>query len=501
MKKLLAFLIAVTLIAACAPVWAEEAETWDCPNCGATGNTRSFCPECGAPRPGTEAADPDAITVHTGDLITFGTWEQDNNKGNGAEPIEWLVLEIRGGRALALSRYGLVHTSYAANNHKQTWANSALRTALNGDFFGTAFTDAEKAAIFVTEVDESAEQQDPDHPSVRTGDNTRDRIFALSYAEIVKYLPTAEERKCYCTEYIRRHANFSETLYSEGRTCWYWLRSPAFTNNAGAVDWDGTIDTCYISHPYGVGRPCCWVDLAALGYTAAEDTAAEDASAEAAPEPDAAAVYAGDRVIFGRYEQDNDTANGPEPIDWLVLRVDEEAGRALLLARCGLDTRRFHDKGGRVNWVDCSLRTWLNADFLEAAFSPEEQAAIPLTHVDNSGAQARPERPLASDDTEDRLFLLSYAEYMADVGTRDIRVCAPTDYALAQGAFYSRDGDETDGRAAGRWWLRSSGEERYYTMMISPAGVLNTYMYANETGICVRPALWVELSALRTAGE
>jgi hypothetical protein len=27
------------------------------------------------------------------------------------------------------------------------------------------------------------------------------------------------------------------------------------------VNWDGTIDSAYISHPYGVARPCCWVDV------------------------------------------------------------------------------------------------------------------------------------------------------------------------------------------------------------------------------------------------
>ena len=29
-----------------------------------------------------------------GDVITFGTYEQDNNLENGAEPIEWQVLEV-----------------------------------------------------------------------------------------------------------------------------------------------------------------------------------------------------------------------------------------------------------------------------------------------------------------------------------------------------------------------------------------------------------------------
>ena len=42
-----------------------------------------------------------------GSIITFGAYEQDNNTRNGKEPIEWQVLEIKGGRALLISKYGL----------------------------------------------------------------------------------------------------------------------------------------------------------------------------------------------------------------------------------------------------------------------------------------------------------------------------------------------------------------------------------------------------------
>ena len=84
--------------------------------------------------------------IRVGDYLTFGTWEQDNNKPNGTEPIEWLVLEVQGSKALVISRYGLVHTRYSTGNGSQTWYNSNIRGMLNDDFFYGAFTEEERAA-------------------------------------------------------------------------------------------------------------------------------------------------------------------------------------------------------------------------------------------------------------------------------------------------------------------------------------------------------------------
>lgn len=41
--------------------------------------------------------------LSVGDIIKFGVYEQDNNTDNGEEEIEWLVLEVSGGKALVVS--------------------------------------------------------------------------------------------------------------------------------------------------------------------------------------------------------------------------------------------------------------------------------------------------------------------------------------------------------------------------------------------------------------
>ena len=307
MKKVLAILIVLAMLLVVSSALGEETieettdevmddvhevaeiPSWDCPKCGTAGNTGKFCPECGSPMPwvcpncGADgntgkfcpncgSAKPDGVgptvepKVKVGDIVTFGKYEQDNNKSNGAEPIEWIVLDTDGNYALLLSRFGLIKAPYARSSNGQTWANAEIRGTLNTDFYKAAFTDDEKAAILAKHVDESVDQQDPDHPADegRVGNNTTDRIYILSYAEIIQYMPTEEDRKCYVTEYIKKNANYSDKQYAEGYTCWYWLRNPAYSNNAGVVDWDGSIDACIMQHPYGVIRPCCWVKIDAL---------------------------------------------------------------------------------------------------------------------------------------------------------------------------------------------------------------------------------------------
>ena len=82
-------------------------------------------------------------------------------------------------------------------------------------------------------------------------------------------------------------------------------------------------------------------------------------------------------LTFGKYEQDNNPDNGPEEIEWIVL--EEHDGNLLLLSRYGLDAVPYNDEGAETTWEESTLRSWMNSDFLETAFTPEEQSAILVT--------------------------------------------------------------------------------------------------------------------------
>ncbi len=118
---------------------------------------------------------------------------------------------------------------------------------------------------------------------------------------------------------------------------------------------------------------------------------------------------AGSTVTFGHYEQDGNTGNGPEPIEWIVLDVQE--GKSLLLSKYGLDKIAYHTSKQNITWEKSTLRRWLNKIFMNSAFTAEEQTAVLMTKVDNSEIQGSSKfRTDGGNNTEDYLFLLSYRE-------------------------------------------------------------------------------------------
>ena len=213
-----------------------------------------------------------------------------------------------------------------------------------------------------------------------------------------------------------------------------------------------------------------------------------------------ASVAAGDVVTFGSYEQDNNPDNGPEPIEWIVLEVKD--GKALLLSRYGLDAIPYNTEEAEVTWETCTLRKWLNSDFLGRAFSGEEQACILTAEVDNGPGQGYGEWSASGgNNTQDKLFLLSFREanryfgvkhYHEDDGKNTVSRMAPTAYAIAQGAWADAECFTADGSRAGLWWLRSPGSDQYCASSVDFSGPL-WYVSVTNGENCVRPAFWLDL--------
>jgi len=142
----------------------------------------------------------------------------------------------------------------------------------------------------------------------------------------------------------------------------------------------------------------------------------------------------GNIVTFGAYEQDNNRANGKEPIEWIVL--DQKEGKALLLSRYVLDCKKYNETWKAVTWETCTLRSWLNDDFLNNAFSVTEQQRILTTTVDNSREQGNEAWYTdGGNNTEDKIFLLSYSEVNQYLYAEESRWCFGTKYSYAQGAY------------------------------------------------------------------
>ncbi len=205
-------------------------------------------------------------------------------------------------------------------------------------------------------------------------------------------------------------------------------------------------------------------------------------------------------VTFGTYPQ---TASGSDktPIEWLVLDYDAASNRALIISRYGLDAKPYNTKFIDITWEKCTLRTWLNNDFLNAAFTAQEQKGIVLTTVDNSKSQGSSRWDTnGGNNTQDKIFLLSYAEankYFGvaweDGNNMKSRV-TPTAYALKAGAWTNDSKTTADGAKAGWWWLRSPGDFQSDAASVSSAGSLSDNIVPNFRGY-VRPALWLNLES------
>ena len=118
------------------------------------------------------------------------------------------------------------------------------------------------------------------------------------------------------------------------------------------------------------------------------------------------------------------------------------------------------------------------------------------TNVDNSKSQGYSGYSRdGGNNTQDKIFLLSYAEAWKYFENGNARMCAPTEYASKQGAWGSTSiRHEVDGKATCDWWLRSPGFFKDDAIRVLYDGSRRD---GNVDGSYegVRPALWVNLES------
>jgi len=195
-------------------------------------------------------------------------------------------------------------------------------------------------------------------------------------------------------------------------------------------------------------------------------------------------INAGDIYTFGSYEQDNDLSNGKEAIEWIVL--DKDGSRIFVVSKYALDCQIYNPSNMETSWETCTLRTWLNNDFLNAAFSAEEQEKIPTVTV---SADINPvyETP-AGNATQDQLFLMSIDEVNKYFVSDSERHCEATAYAIANGAYVHH------AVPGCWWWLRSPGFILNHAALVNNDGSVYTLGYHTfDTLDTVRPAMWIDL--------
>ena len=463
-----------------------------------------------------------AEAVVPGDTITFGHYEQDNDATNGPEAITWKVLACESDTALLISERVLDYLPYDTNGSAR-WDTSSLRAELNGTFYDSAFSDEEKAVMTTS----SAEPYD--NPVTGVQDDsaaTEDMVFIPSLKQANDYFQDALARVTWGTAYAVAHAReqasaLGETLAEDfggnaSRGTSWLLRTPSQNDDTvvfvhdevcdpensndyyhrGEEDWGYVCSLSYCfwgknvsSFQVGV-RPCIRVRIPAADTT---DTMG-----------DLSSVKVGDFITVGRYEQDNNLTNGPEPIEWRVL--DKKDGKLLVISDKSLYESGFAYLGWQPvpqNWESSCARGWLNNYFMQTAFTPAEQARVVLTNVHTEPTEGSPIDP--GPDTQDYMFLLSGQEASAYFPTAESRRTKTTAYALSRRsesrAHQGFDGDLGVWRTNVSFWLLRSPARKpnwvygaaYIYDYTTPYGEPGDVWYhdGRDTGD-IRPAMWIE---------
>ena len=214
-----------------------------------------------------------------------------------------------------------------------------------------------------------------------------------------------------------------------------------------------------------------------------------------------------DCVYFGNYYQNDVEGKYKEPIKWRVLKVD--GNDAFLLADKGLDVKPWHESGDGVDWETCTLRSWLNGykgsmnkngidysndNFMDTAFTAEEQQAINTTLVSNAQDPFLDSPKV--NDTYDQVYCLAYKEALnTEYGFSGdpTRALVVTPYANAKLDW------ETYPWLMPGWWLRTMGDDKYrdvdtykgkYAAYVFQSGfVYPNGSSVNDTFMTVRPVL------------
>jgi hypothetical protein len=94
---------------------------------------------------------------------------------------------------------------------------------------------------------------------------------------------------------------------------------------------------------------------------------------------DPSSYKVGDEIEFGKFEQDNEPDTGTEPIVWVV--AEKDGTKLTLISKYCLTSMSYNTVQAEVTWADCSLRKWLNEDFINASFSePEKKILMNVKH-------------------------------------------------------------------------------------------------------------------------
>ena len=442
-----------------------------------------------------------------GAYFTFGSYPQSAGS-KYKTPIVWKVLDRKGDHIFAISKNILDVMHYEGDG----WGDSNIRKWLNNDFLNTAFTKEEQKRII----------------NHQTYIGVWDKVFILDSCDVKNFFPEDFDRRTVSTGYAK----------SKSTLDMWWIRDKDKRGDRVGVDYDGSFYSGYLCSSRGV-RPVMWISLSSVATPAktnmavnvsktnsvedeedleveeideedleveeideedleVEEIDEEDLEVEEIDEEEPASnvrstkgdntfeeLKKGDVVHFGSYYQENDKEK--TPIEWIVLRKKEDDNTLTLISKNVLDVVPFDITKKSVKWGSSTVRQWLNNEFLNTAFTKEEQAKIVEKEAqtkDNSQYGTEGEKP----GPFDKICLFAEAGIKKHFPSNIDRMAKPTPYAKSKGVAC----DSTEGSC--HWWTRTPGYNQQYACVVDMLGNLNMFgepAFADFVGI--RPFIWIKL--------
>ena len=195
-------------------------------------------------------------------------------------------------------------------------------------------------------------------------------------------------------------------------------------------------------------------------------------------------IKVGDIIKFGNYLQNANDKK--EPIEWRVLAVEKR--KALLISQYALDCYEYNDKSEDISWEQCIIRQWLNNEFINSAFTKDEQEMIQLSNV-------RPDvntryRTNQGKSTKDKIFLISVKEAEKYFKSNEERQCKLTKYVFDYRNHYYRYNQWCG------WLLRSLGVTSNLATYVESDGTIDYYgVFINDARFGVRPSMWIKVNS------
>ena len=431
---------------------------------------------------------------------------------SGFGNIDWLIidLDIEAGKALLIPKGILTYWAFSDKYEEVTWETSGMRAWLNSAFLEDTFNDEEKALILETEVENKGNAE-----GLGASANTMDKVFLLSLDEVSKYFTSdearlavfslsAEETIALATR-ISEHEAFDydyqkvldELTIYQNTTDWWYTRTPgASLKDAASVSYNGElyVHGNEVSEVFGGVRPVIWIQINKTSVSNVVDPNSN-------PDPIVS------KPLILKNLKVGDELEGFGNLDWLVIDLDTETGKALIIPKGIAAYWAFSDKYEEATWETSGMRAWLNSAFLEDTFSDEEKVLILETDVENKG---NVEGLGAGANTIDKVFLLSLDEVSKYFTSDEARLAV---FSLSQeqiaklatmisehevfGYDYQKVFDELTlyQNTTDWWYTRTPGALLIRAASVSYNGEL--YVYGNEVSEVfggVRPALWIDLT-------